>query len=138
MSSGWVLVADDDDDIRETIVMLLELQGYVAIGANDGVDALQQIRARGRPAIVLLDLRMPRMNGSELVAALRAEPALAATPIVVLSGDTNARDVAAALGAHGLLKKPFELSALVATVHRYVGSAESPSVPERAPNRGGT
>lgn len=136
MSSPWVLVAEDDDDIRETILMLLDVQGYTAIGAIDGEDALQQIRARGRPGMVLLDLRMPRMNGTELVAALRADPELAPAPIVVVSGDTNARDVAASLGAQGLLKKPFELSELVATVRRFVGSARGASVSETAPSRG--
>jgi CheY-like chemotaxis protein len=131
MSSEWVLVVEDDADVRETIVMLLELQGYDACGATDGLDALRQMRARGRPGIVLLDLRMPAMNGGELVAAVRADPDLAPAPIVVVSGDTNARDVASSIGAQGLLKKPFELTELVAVVRRFVpnGQRGQPGMP---------
>jgi CheY-like chemotaxis protein len=120
MSSAWVLVVDDDDDIRDAMVMLLELAGYMAFGASDGFDALQQIRAHGRPGVVLLDLRMPRMNGAELAAAMHADAELASAPIVIISGDTNARDVAATVGAQGLLMKPIELPQVVAAVKRFV------------------
>src|SRR5262245_25123703 len=59
ISSRYVLVVDDDDDIRDAIVVLLDLQGWVALGACDGLDALQQIRLNGPPDVVLLDLWMP-------------------------------------------------------------------------------
>jgi CheY-like chemotaxis protein len=120
MTTPWVLVVDDDRDIRDVMVMILDLEGYRAVGASDGMDALDQIRTRGRPDVVLLDLRMPHMNGAELAAALRGDPQLAPAPIVILSGDTNAPEVADALGAQGMLKKPIELRELIATVRQFV------------------
>ncbi len=118
MSSPWILVVDDDEDLRDTMLTILDMQGYVVVGASDGLDALQVIRKRGRPAIILLDLRMPRMNGPEFVAALRDDPALSSAPIVVFSGDTNASEVAARVGARGLLGKPVDLAELVSMVER--------------------
>jgi CheY-like chemotaxis protein len=89
-------------------------------GASDGIDALQQIRTRGRPSLILLDLRMPNMNGEEFAAALHADSTLAQTPIVVFSGDTNAVEVTRAIGAQSLLKKPIDLNQLFDTVKRAV------------------
>jgi chemosensory pili system protein ChpA (sensor histidine kinase/response regulator) len=120
VTSPWVLVVDDDDDIRDAIVTLLELEGYRALGAGDGLHALDEIRGRGRPNVILLDLRMPRMNGEELAAVLRGDPTLASAPIVVLSGDTNAAEVASSIGARALLLKPVALSVLLAAVRRFV------------------
>ena len=118
MSADWILVVDDDEDVRDALSMVLDMRGYAVTGASDGLDALQQIRSRGCPGLILLDLRMPRMNGEELAAALRADPALVTAPIVVFSGDTNAREVAAAMGARALLAKPVDLAALLAVVRR--------------------
>ena len=118
MSSNWILVVDDDEDVRDTLMLVLDMKGYAAIGASNGLDALQLIRAHGRPGMILLDLRMPRMHGEEFAAALHADPALAPAPIVVFSGDTNAREVASGMGVQALLKKPIDLTALVAVVRR--------------------
>jgi chemosensory pili system protein ChpA (sensor histidine kinase/response regulator) len=114
-------VVEDDEDIRESLELILARHGYAVLGARDGVDALQQIRTHGRPGLILLDLRMPRMNGEELAAVLREDAALAPTPIVVLSGDANAREVERAIGARGLLAKPVDLHALLAMVGRNIG-----------------
>jgi CheY-like chemotaxis protein len=113
-ASDWILVVDDDDDIREVILLMLSMRGYRAEGAVDGLDALEKVRARGRPCGVLLDLRMPRMSGQDFARTLRADPALAATPIVVLSGDVRALDEGFAVEAH--LKKPIEMTQLYQTV----------------------
>lgn len=124
MSTPWVLVVDDDDDLRDTMLMLLDMHGYTAIGASNGLDALQVIRTRGRPAIILLDLRMPAMNGQEFAAALHDDPALAPTPIVLFSGDSNASEVAASVGACKLLSKPVNLSELVSVVRHVIATGD--------------
>ncbi len=80
MSSPWVLVVDDDDDIRDTMMTILDQRGYVAAGAADGLDALEQIRIHGAPGIVLLDLRMPRMSGKEFVNAVHSDPLFLSSP----------------------------------------------------------
>lgn len=120
MNNSWVLVVEDDDDVRDTLLLVLDMAGFVTVGAVDGLDALDQIRKRGRPGIVLLDLRMPRMSGAEFASAVHADPELAPAPIVIVSGDNNARDVAGTLGVQGLLTKPIEMPELVATVRRFV------------------
>ena len=116
MSARSILVVEDDEDLREAVMLVLDRYGYEMRGAHDGIDAIEQIRAHGRPDMILLDLRMPRMNGEELAHAIRQDPALAPAPIVVLSGDSTARDVAASIGARGVLAKPVDLDVLVKMV----------------------
>jgi len=116
-ADGWILVVDDDDDIRETVTMLLELNGYRAFGASDGIKALEEMERRGRPAGVLLDLRMPHMNGAELARAMRADPSLASVPIVVLSGDAAGSDVPPAAA---VLRKPCGVDQLLAVVAKHM------------------
>ena len=116
---GYVLVVDDDADVREMILLVLEARGVRAAGAADGVEALEQLSDHELPSLILLDLRMPRLNGEQLVERLRARPALAAIPVVVLSGDNQARTIARAIGARGCLVKPVELGELLAVVGRF-------------------
>src|ERR1035438_4190701 len=67
----WVLVVDDDDDLRDVMVETLEDAGYRAVGVASGSQALKAIH--DEPFLVLADLRMPRMDGSELLNAMQAE-----------------------------------------------------------------
>jgi CheY-like chemotaxis protein len=114
-----VLVVDDDDELRELIALHLNASGYETLEAGDGVAALQLLR-EGRPlSLMLLDLRMPRMNGLELLDQLRTEHALDGIPVVVLTGDNQAGIQAIASGARDFLRKPVSPEELVATVHRY-------------------
>jgi CheY-like chemotaxis protein len=118
-AGSWILVVDDDEDIRDVITILLEGRGYAAVGAFDGQDALDQLRERPAPSLILLDLMMPRLNGIDFAVALRARPGLADVPIVILSGDTRARETAASLRAAGCLNKPVDLRDLLAAVERF-------------------
>lgn len=114
-----VLVVDDDADIRETIVVLLEAEGYRAIGASSAAEALERLKADGSVALVLVNLRMPGMSGTELMKVLKEDPGLAHIPVVVISGDNAAKDVALETGAAACLTKPIELQALLATANRF-------------------
>jgi CheY-like chemotaxis protein len=118
--SRWILVVDDDDDIREALSLVLRMHGYETVEAGDGLEALDRIRSRGRPGLVLLDLRMPRLNGHDFARALRNDAAYATIPILVLSGDLGALDNAASLGAQACFKKPIELQQLVDAVRALV------------------
>ena len=82
--SAWVLVVDDDDDCREAIVETLEEAGYRALGVASGQRALEAIH--DDPFLVLADLRMPGMNGSELLTAMQAELGSRMPPVVFLTG----------------------------------------------------
>lgn len=115
-----VLVVDDDEDIRTVIELTLGLRGHDVRGAEDGLAALEQLHAGARPSVILLDLRMPRMNGIEFLHALRSDPALAPIPVVVLTGDSAAVPEAMAAGANGLLLKPIDNRALFRSIEPYV------------------
>jgi CheY-like chemotaxis protein len=114
-----VLVVDDDDELRELIALHLNASGYETLEAGDGVAALQLLREGPPLSLMLLDLRMPRMNGLELLDRLRTEQALDGIPVVVLTGDNQAGIQAIASGARDFLRKPVSPEELVATVHRY-------------------
>jgi CheY-like chemotaxis protein len=116
---AWVLVVEDDDDIREMVAITLELHGHHVFTAPDGLAALDVIREHGRPAGVLLDLRMPRMSGAEFAHILRRDPALAGIPIVVLSGDTHAFETGEAPDAAAYIKKPTDASQLLEVVDKW-------------------
>lgn len=113
---GYILVVDDDDSIREVLTCVLQAYGFRVLGAADGVDALDRLRAGPAPRLILLDMMMPRMDGEELMRQLRAAPGLRAVPVVVMSGQSEARARARALGAEGCLVKPVELDELLSTV----------------------
>jgi CheY-like chemotaxis protein len=125
--SDWVLVVDDDADIREMIVLVLGLNGYQVIGAADGLAALDEIRGRGRPAGVLLDLRMPRMNGADFARALRQDAGLAAVPIVVLSGDVHAFEGEGVPEAAAFIKKPCDMERLLDEVQKWFLPRSNPT-----------
>jgi CheY-like chemotaxis protein len=115
-----VFVIEDDPDIRDMITQILELEGYAVRSATDGSDALMQIRqGDGYPALILLDLMMPVMNGWEFRNAQLQDPGLAEIPVVVLSGDGTVAAKAGTMHANGFLKKPVDLNALLQTVERF-------------------
>jgi CheY-like chemotaxis protein len=117
---GLVLVVDDDDDIRESLEVLLRLHGYHVATAADGAEALARLQASGsRPCLILLDLMMPGMNGFELRNALNANASLADIPVVVITGaGAKVADRASAMRLD-VLRKPFEPLALLQKVRRF-------------------
>lgn len=107
--SPEVLIADDDDFIRRLVTTTLEdVAGVRLLEARDGREAVE-LAVRTRPALILLDVAMPGLDGIEACRRLRAEPATSETPIVMLTAhigdDDEARAVAA--GADRYLTKPF-------------------------------
>ena len=106
---GYVLIVDDDDDIRTVMRYALEADGYDVVTAASGAAALATLESTGRPAVVLLDLMMPDMSGGELLAAFRAKAAWATLPVVLVSGDTALEQRARDLRASDALAKPIQL-----------------------------
>lgn len=117
-----VLVVEDDRDVRDTVIEALEDVGIPAHGAADGAEALEVLRARSDrpPALVLLDLMMPVMNGTQFRERQLADPVLAAIPVVLLSADGSVDAKARALGTAGFLRKPVKLAVLLETAKRFV------------------
>ena len=117
-----VLCADDDEDILALVALRLERAGFAVAPATDGEAAVAVARDR-RPALAVLDVMMPRGTGLEVLAALKADPALGDLKVVLLSARVQDADVADGLeaGADAYIVKPFRAQDLVATVERLLG-----------------
>jgi two-component system, chemotaxis family, sensor histidine kinase and response regulator PixL len=118
MDNHSILVVDDDDDVRKMMCFVLAAEGYSAVEAHDGVEALERMAADGPPAMCVVDLMMPRMSGEELIAKMHQNPALAKTPIAIVSGRGTP---AAVPGVNAVLVKPVEIGELLSVVHRLSG-----------------
>jgi CheY-like chemotaxis protein len=114
-----VLVVDDDTSILDTVSAILSGEGYDVISASTGQEALAAV-ARSKPVLILLDMRMPVMDGWAVARALREQGVK--VPIVVMTAAESAKRWADEVGAEGYLAKPFGLDELLATVERFRGS----------------
>ncbi|MCW3156695.1 response regulator [Micropruina sonneratiae] len=119
LSGKVVLVVDDDDDIREVAVASLELiGGFTVTTATSGIEALN-IARESPPDAVLLDVMMPGVDGYETARRLKADPATAAVPVILLTarvGGDPAADVAV-----GVIAKPFDPMNLAGQVRSILG-----------------
>jgi CheY-like chemotaxis protein len=107
-----ILLVEDHDDLREAEAELLRLDGYLVDEAADGQRALNTMRTGPSPCLVLLDLEMPGMSGSQFRAAQLRDPRLATVPVVALSGDGGVAQQAEVMRMTGHLAKPPDLDAL--------------------------
>jgi chemosensory pili system protein ChpA (sensor histidine kinase/response regulator) len=125
-SRPLVMVVDDSLTVRNVTTHLLQRAGYQVATAKDGVDALEQL-AELSPAVMLLDIEMPRMDGFELTRQLRREPATQNLPIIMItSRDAGKhRDHALQLGANAYLGKPYQDEELL---QRIAGFAPLPEL----------
>ena len=119
---GRVLVVDDDDSIRQIVSLVLSDEGYHVMSAAHGQAALDLLD-QFVPDIILLDLRMPVMDGWEFARIYRELPPPHA-PIVAFVAALNAAQDSAAVHAHGILPKPFDLEDLLVTVSATLASAK--------------
>lgn len=116
-----ILVVDDDAVVRELLRMNFELEGHEVLEADDGVSALAAVREH-HPDAVLLDVMMPAPNGFEVCATLRADPELAAMPVVLLTARALSADRVRGhdAGADAYVTKPFDPLELVELIERLV------------------
>lgn len=114
-----ILIVDDDAAIRRELTEVLAAEGYPVASAADGRQALAWLRGHPEPALILLDLMMPVMDGWELAATMRAEKSLAQIPVVVMSCLEKSEATAALLGASGVLRKPLHLEKLIDVAARF-------------------
>ncbi|HUS16360.1 MAG TPA: response regulator [Chloroflexia bacterium] len=116
-----VLVVDDDPAILEICSDLLQTEGYQVAVATNGQQALNQIH-RDPPAVVLMDITMPVMDGVEACRRIKADPATADIPVVLMSARTNlTRQSQDLVAADALVAKPFDIDHLLNTVADLVG-----------------
>jgi DNA-binding response OmpR family regulator len=114
-----VLVADDDEDILQLLSFRLERAGYEIVQARSGDEALRLALERV-PALAVLDVMMPGLNGFEVTRELRGNAATSTTPVILLTAKAQASDVARgmAAGADDYVRKPFDARDLAERVER--------------------
>jgi CheY-like chemotaxis protein len=118
--SPLVLIVDDDFDILDALTDALGELGFRTATAANGAAALTWLRqATAPPAVILLDLMMPEMDGEAVARTVRADPALRNTPIVILSASRDSDAIAADVRAAGVVEKPIRLLML----HEALGRA---------------
>lgn len=121
-ASRRVLVVDDDPDLLEVTSFVLESEGFDVETAKNGEEALQRLRAGQRPAVVLLDLMMPVMNGYQFLEEVAQDPSINGIPVVVLT----AASLVEVPRAVEVVHKPIDLKLLIKIVERHARGAGGP------------
>lgn len=114
-----ILIVEDDEAIRETLRIMLALEGYDVNTASNGKEALELLLHGERPSLILLDLMMPVMNGFEFAAALQKDARISSIPFVLLTA--FAEQAGKVVNAKGVLSKPLEFELLFRTLRDFCG-----------------
>ena len=122
--ASYILVIDDDTAICEALDDARDEEGYAVLGARNAATAMELIE-QAQPDLILLDLRMPGMDGPAFVRCYQQRPG-ARAPIVLMSGVQELDQIAQELGAAGFLAKPFMLDTLLALVRKHIQPSSSP------------
>jgi DNA-binding response OmpR family regulator len=117
LSGRTILLVEDEPQIRQFVSGALEDEGFTVTTAVDGLEAIELAR-RDRPALVVLDMMLPRLPGQAVAAAIREIHA--DVPILVVTADGHAEAKAAQVGAFAYLAKPFDIDQLLALVSQVV------------------
>lgn len=128
MNAARVLVVDDNAMNVELVTFILERDGFVVAAASNPRDVLARV-ARFDPALVLMDIQLPDIDGLSLTRQLKADSALRHIPVVALTAYAMKGDEAKmhAAGCDGYIAKPIEVASFAATVRAYIGTAPAPA-----------
>jgi two-component system chemotaxis response regulator CheY len=115
-----VLVVDDSPTVRQQVGLALKQAGYEVVEATDGADGVAKVGSDSSIGMVILDVNMPRMNGLEMLEAVKAGGANASLPVIMLTseGQQSLIERAKKAGAKGWIVKPFKAELLVAAVKK--------------------
>jgi DNA-binding NtrC family response regulator len=130
--SERILIVDDDPSMRTALMETVKRLGYSVEGAVDGMDALERV-ARFRPWMVLTDLRMPRLNGLELIKAVKARAPHATIVLMTAYGDIETAVEAMKLGAGEYLLKPFSMDVLERVIVNLKSGRDEKPTPGHSP-----
>jgi DNA-binding response OmpR family regulator len=123
-----VLIVEDDADVADSLASLLDAELFDVEVAADGIAALDLARRR-RPAVVLLDVMLPRLDGVGVAAELRRVPGLADVPLILASAGRQLDETARQMATPYFLRKPFHLDELLTLIRRAVRSGHEPERP---------
>lgn len=116
----YVFIIEDSKEVQNLVHYYFEKLGYEMDSASDGEEALFKLRHRKElPGLILLDLKMPRMDGFQFRILQELDSELSQIPVVVMSADHYTEVHAIRMGAHGHIKKPFTSDALLSTAEKY-------------------
>jgi len=125
-----IVVVEDMDDLRELLAEVLTSEGYHAIMARTGLEALDKMTSAVLPDLVITDLTMPEMSGGELVQRMRRNPSLAHLPVIVLTSRERKKAIEelgeAARSVQQILRKPVNLSELLTAVDTALSESRRP------------
>jgi CheY-like chemotaxis protein len=121
-----ILVVEDDDNIRDTVRQILELEGYKVHVAENGKRAIEVLENLKYPCLILLDLMMPVMNGWQFLEARKKNTVIADLPVIVVSA---VGEQAQGAGATEIMRKPPDIDSLLETVSHHCAPVEPPLWP---------
>jgi two-component system cell cycle response regulator len=126
-----VVMVDDEQEICAIMGIALIAEGFDFASSHDGLSGLSLIRER-RPQVAILDIKMPRMNGFQVLAKMQQDPELGQIPVIVMTSITDGSDTsdaewASKLGVYRFLSKPVEPEALIQAVREQIFGPEEPS-----------
>jgi two-component system, OmpR family, alkaline phosphatase synthesis response regulator PhoP len=119
-----VLIVEDDESIAELLEFMMQREGHAVEICRDGNAAHSRILAGPTPALVIMDVMLPYKDGFELIGLLRAQPAWARVPVLMLSAKSQEPDIVRALdsGSNGYVVKPFQPQELMARVRQLLAA----------------
>jgi CheY-like chemotaxis protein len=127
MTSRPILIVDDDKDVRSALAELLEGEGYVVAGAPDGGEALRMMRGGLHPAVILLDLMMPGMDGWDFRTEQERDPAFARVPVVIVSASGFSHEsITTQFRPAAFIPKPLERTKLLDVIDRLISASGAP------------
>lgn len=114
-----VLAVDDDQNILESLYVILSDEGYTPVVANNGMAVEEQIE-KNAPDLVLLDIRLPGLPGNEVAKRIKSNKKTRHIPVILLSANFDGKLLSSLSGADAFIEKPFDISTLTNTVKRYI------------------
>ncbi len=114
-------MADDDEAIVDSTILMLEMMGYETRFTLDG--AVMEKAIAFKPNLILLDIWMSGIDGRDICRSLKADQATRAIPVLMISASRENRDSALTCGASDFMEKPFEMDALVAKIEQLTGTS---------------
>jgi two-component system alkaline phosphatase synthesis response regulator PhoP len=117
-----ILLVEDEDDLRTTVMFRLQSLGYQVIPAVDGLEALAKARSDA-PDLIILDVMLPKMDGYKVCGLLKRDGRLSKIPVIIFTAraEEEARATAKEMGADAYITKPFEIETFVAKIRELVG-----------------
>jgi len=112
-----ILIAEDDPGISRMMKLVLEEEGFLVTVARDGAEALALVGSMN-PDVLLLDLRLPVLNGEEVASSIQRLPVGARPKVLLTSASARLKEISEQIGADGYVQKPFELDDLIAATQQ--------------------